>query len=396
MNQNQLFMKDFLSSKQEKMIEKPFINEFESSPKRSNNSLKSFQNPIGFQKIPVNDEPKPTTERIELIKKPLEKEKPMVNHAINENTKNLMNRFIQYLKESSKLKKIPNEMKKKDFILFGDQTFIFKKNEEINKKSKSNSFSCFKRFIKNFWKSEFLIIHPHQNFKIFWDFIQLLIMIFLFFYLPLDIVFVLDNSITIRNLLAPLMIFDNCLGFTTAYFLHGILIKDRKKIIKNYGLNFALDLLVQFSLNSDCFFRNYDSKIIEIRFVKLLIFVEYRKFSQKYQTIIDRFKIDMKCGCFLDFCHLIMTSICVMHWVACAWYFVGDYFGEEQNWLIATHLVGKTNFQKYIHSLYWCAITMMTVGYGDIGPKNIIEIIFVIFVVVLGCGLSAYYIRYFL
>ena len=37
---------------------------------------------------------------------------------------------------------------------------------------------------------------------------------------------------------------------------------------------------------------------------------------------------------------------------------------------------------------------MMTVGYGDITPYNIYETIYATLIVVLGCGLFAYYIKY--
>jgi len=45
---------------------------------------------------------------------------------------------------------------------------------------------------------------------------------------------------------------------------------------------------------------------------------------------------------------------------------------------------------KYMYSLYWSAVTIMTVGYGDISPTNPAEVWFTIFAIFLGCGVVAY------
>jgi hypothetical protein len=41
-------------------------------------------------------------------------------------------------------------------------------------------------------------------------------------------------------------------------------------------------------------------------------------------------------------------------------------------------------------SLYWSCITMTTIGYGDIGPVNHIERIYVILATILSCGIFGY------
>lgn len=187
-------------------------------------------------------------------------------------------------------------------------------------------------------------------------------------------------------------ILDNFLGFSTAYFKHGKLITDRKLIFKSYIKNFIFDLVTQFSLIYDIFI-NGDDTDVKRKFIKLICLVQYRKFKQIYHTLIDCFKIDMKFGYLLDFINLIATSICIMHWVACAWYLLALTSGEAHTWLDIQNIGQKDRFHKYIYAFYWSSVTMMTVGYGDFAPQNVYETLFATIIVVVGCGLFAYYIK---
>ncbi len=302
--------------------------------------------------------------------------------------RNALAHFLTIYQKLSTFNRIPIYLSLKIFDLVGDKSYV-----KQNKNTKIPVFlwNCMKKACLN--HSQFFIIHPYQNFKIFWDIIHFCLMIFLFFYLPLDIIFEYKWSKIMRFLFNALFLFDNCLGFSTAYFHHGKLITDRKKIFQSYFYNFILDLITQLSLIYDIFLVEGDERDMKRKFIKLIFLVQYRKFKRIYNTLIDRFKIDMKFGYFLDFIKLIATSICIMHWVACAWCFLGFMSGETKTWLDLQDAGHKSQYDQYLYAFYWAAVTMMTVGYGDFTAQNRYETIFGIVVVVVGCGLFTYYIR---
>jgi len=57
---------------------------------------------------------------------------------------------------------------------------------------------------------------------------------------------------------------------------------------------------------------------------------------------------------------------------------------SEQKMAWKDSLVNETIFTKYIDCMYWAITTMTTIGYGDRGPSNSHEIIFVLFAEVFG------------
>ncbi len=50
----------------------------------------------------------------------------------------------------------------------------------------------------------------------------------------------------------------------------------------------------------------------------------------------------------------------------------------------------SSNYTKYIYSIYFAAITIGTVGYGDITPNNNLEQLFIACMAILSSGIFAY------
>ncbi|KAL4499999.1 hypothetical protein ABPG73_011107 [Tetrahymena malaccensis] len=75
-------------------------------------------------------------------------------------------------------------------------------------------------------------------------------------------------------------------------------------------------------------------------------------------------------------------------------YYISDSRGGQQemcnNWVSCSNLDGQNWVIKYIFSLYFSFITMITVGYGDIFPVSVYEKIYVIGMTCITCGIFGY------
>lgn len=76
------------------------------------------------------------------------------------------------------------------------------------------------------------------------------------------------------------------------------------------------------------------------------------------------------------------------------WAFVGDpkkdYNKGKITWIDNKGLENESWQVIYLYSYYWSVLTVMTVGYGDIVPQNIWEVICATIAISLGCIVFAY------
>lgn len=78
------------------------------------------------------------------------------------------------------------------------------------------------------------------------------------------------------------------------------------------------------------------------------------------------------------------------HYVGCCWYMVGRADAYDSNWMSWHDLEGKPWYVLYLYSVYWAVETMSTIGYGDIAPRNPIEVVFTIITMLVSSMVFAY------
>lgn len=335
-------------------------------------------------------------------------------------------KFMFKLRSASPFKSVSN-LKEECFVILNDQSYFYdemKKAEQIfNAKNCMKNWLIFMKkldfllynfkntgifnFFKDLKNTYFQAFHPYGNIKIIWDILHLILIIFWLFYIPLLISF--GKSLFLESLeyeytflTLSFLSVDVLLHCNTSYFKSGIEEKKRKKIIMNYFKSsflrdaisitpFFLDFFI-FNKKSNLTLEWQTFSINNIHFLKLVFYFKLFSINEIFNRILEKFLLKEKLQNMVALLRILFISVLVAHSFACFFYFTANLQSSSayETWLSYYNLEDADWKKQYLYSIYWSLITMMTVGYGDISPKNEYETLIAMIVAVFGCGVYAY------
>ena len=91
-------------------------------------------------------------------------------------------------------------------------------------------------------------------------------------------------------------------------------------------------------------------------------------------------------------CFVVQTTLFSIHCAGSFFYLIASrYKNHKQTWIGANSNFNQISlWNRYITSIYWSITTLSSVGYGDLHPENMEEMMFDILYMIFNVGLTAY------
>ena len=238
------------------------------------------------------------------------------------------------------------------------------------------------------------LIEYNGNFKTIWEVINSILVFYIFFVLPIRISFSSSSHFlweTIDIFIDITFFVDLILKFFTPIYKGYELICDRKIIILTYlKTYFIIDLIsiiplryivVNYPLakHSNKFLRFY--RVFEVK--KTLFRISQRKSNPLLVKWIIKL-ISVKSVTFNTLFPTFFLIFLVSHLASCLWHYFSFFSKYQDTWLDRQQYRDRSAMARYIYSFYFVYQTITTVGYGDVGVKTPVELIFTICLMFVG------------
>ncbi|EAR86527.2 cation channel family protein (macronuclear) [Tetrahymena thermophila SB210] len=246
-----------------------------------------------------------------------------------------------------------------------------------------------KENIKSLYYKIFLeTYNPESLLIIYYKIFITLYTLFNVIYLPLIFGFDLDLGtafIAIHSCTIIIFLFEIYASFRIQYYHLGELVTDRNQIYSKYLNNkFITDLITIIALVI-----GYDKKP-----ALLFILVKIRNILSYLWDIDNHYYLAERYNALWILIKLFGFIAILCHYFACIFHYTGmvqeHKYPDVTTWTREFNLIGQPWSLRYNYSIYFSFITCITIGYGDITPKNTNERNIVILISLISTGCFSY------
>ncbi|CAD8096103.1 unnamed protein product [Paramecium sonneborni] len=241
---------------------------------------------------------------------------------------------------------------------------------------------------------QFFLLEPDDTIIIIWNIYLLCIVTINVFYVTLRLSFIeilemdwLLKDFIFEQLPGYSFLLEIIIKFNTCIYRKGVLIKNRKRLIKRYlKKEFFIDLIliIPFIIG-----RQFDFIYLE-----LVIILKVFQISKLTNSLFNRLELTQQQTTIFELVKLIFFILLCAHFSACIWHKLGVWgnWGNQntETWLIKEQLQDSIWIDRYVVSFYWSIVTMTTIGYGDIIPVNLTERLYCIIMTLISTATFAY------
>jgi CRP-like cAMP-binding protein len=261
---------------------------------------------------------------------------------------------------------------------------------------------------ENFWQ---IFIEPTGYFKLGVDILGYLLVLYYAFVIPFEIAFLFEDLSEYNGIIA----FDGVVDFLCILeimlrlFVFPLGFKKIKTFeLKSTFLYFSprdavFDLVASLPLELLVFVPSIGyNKFFHLRLIHLLRLTGL--FMRNEQIEKHMFRL----GLTLQFTTIavakgILAYVIVNHWMACMYFAVHRYMEHDvfNSWVVFDNyatfdeetgrhdICNKSVMECYQRSMYFCGTVLTSVGYGDIAPITDIEMVFQVFLAIVGASMGA-------
>ncbi|CAK89471.1 unnamed protein product (macronuclear) [Paramecium tetraurelia] len=267
------------------------------------------------------------------------------------------------------------------------QSFLIKFDQKVN---------FLQYYRRNYLKRimQFILLEPDDTIIIIWNIYLLCVVTINVFYVSLRLSFVeiveMDwvlKDFIFEQLPSYSFLLEIIIKFNTCIYSKGVLIKNRKRLIKRYlKREFLIDLVLIIP-----FFIGRQFSFI---YLDLVIILKVFQISKLTNSLFNRLELTQEQTTVFELIKLIFFILLCAHFSACIWHKLGVWgdWGDKNTvtWLIKEQLYNSMWVDRYVVSFYWSIVTMTTIGYGDIIPVNLTERLFCIIMTLISTATFAY------
>jgi ankyrin repeat protein len=163
-------------------------------------------------------------------------------------------------------------------------------------------------------------------------------------------------------------LFDVIIQFNVAFERDGVVIIDRRVIMRHYLKGtFLIDLVSSIPWDR---LETFSYTFVYVHCVTIVIRLSRLRRMDALETQVEKlqYRIDNKLvWLFMNVLKLFSVLILLAHWFACIWFHIGV-LGENStdDWFTTATFDRSSFWASYVTSLYFIITTMITVGYGDV------------------------------
>ncbi|CAD8151888.1 unnamed protein product [Paramecium octaurelia] len=258
------------------------------------------------------------------------------------------------------------------------------------------TFNFLQYFRRNYLKRilSLFLLEPDDIIIIVWNIYFLLIVTINVFYVSLRLSFteIVEMNWDLKDFIFEQLpsysfILEIIIKFNTCIYSKGVLIKNRKRLIKRYlKREFLIDMLLIIPF--------FIGRQLDFFYLDLVILLKMFQISKLTYSLFNRLELTQLQTTLFELIKLIFFILFCAHFSACIWHKLGIWgnWGNATSvtWLKQQQLQDSLWIDKYIVSFYWSIVTMTTIGYGDITPVNLTERLFCIIMTLISTATFAY------